>query len=771
MNEPINFVDNDKVELFNQLNVNNVRYMAFGSFSINAYEQARTDSTIKLWIDPAQENIVRLNAALQELGRNPIAKEFNPENTKPFKPETGYSTKDSLGVDFYPAVNGFQISEFAKVYDRKAVIKALEFSSSTTDRALLIDHMSLPDLYHNVGNTNGKAKEYNLDVLFKAASAFSVPGQKIVGPSTYLTMNAKNKPEPVVKFFKPRHLSPSYERRDFAQIRKELDIELVFEYYGYGLSSKSKPNDKWRVYKSGIEGDSQRLAVMNNADSEFKGFVDLNNTALKGDVFAFIKYKEGDYKNAFKVVDQILGNIDYREKAAQLRPMAPAFPKQYLNDEKLRQSDLIEEYSLTLLPENQPNYLTEKRCISLETLTSSEFKHQVLMSKIGEHSNIHFPLTSEKGNILSMDMRNEGFKKFPPGGKGDAIWKSNEHGKLKDGKDFLVDGETIHLDKDARGTVSKSNGKLTFHTRHPDKGNISVEISKANIEITTNRIMISESPIDSLSFHQLSPPSKGEYRQYISPAGNPSYQQLEQIGKILKANPQAQFVIGMDGDKAGNRFSINLLALEHPLRDNRFAILPHVVYYNPKPATGAGDAEEDAKEVGHNVLTIEVKFPLSKETGFREVLAENAGVIERVIDKMNRFQRKDKAATEVRRESMVETESNILRTVTEIKFPNVDLMLHVALGQLKDEIERRDRRRLVEVLRPTPSQQDFNEVLKSRNGKSLTDSSNLVLRDLSLLSFYQEKRYTPLIPVSQNNQQNHKDSKDEGPPKRMGPKM
>ncbi|MPR37414.1 DUF3991 domain-containing protein [Salmonirosea aquatica] len=564
MNQPVNFVDNDKVELFNQLNANNVRYLAFGSFSINAYEQARTDSTIKLWVDPTQDNIKQLNAALYALGRNPITLEFDPEVKKPLKTESGIATRDSIGVDFYSAVNGFQVIDFTKVHDRKATIKAHEFASSATNRALLIDHMSFPDLYHNTGYTNGKAKEYNLDVLFKAVKAFDLPSQNIAEPSTYLSMEPKNKPEPVVKFSKSQQFTPNYQRRDFAKIRNELDMELVLKHYGYAMSAKSKPNDKWRIYKSGIDGDSQRLAVMNNADSGFKGFVDLNNNAFKGDVFAFIKYREGDYKNAFRVVDQILGNPDYKEKAAQLKPIIPTSSKQYLNDEKLRQSDLIEEYNLTFLPENQPNYLTEKRSISPETLFAPEFKNQVLASKKEGHTNVAFPLTSKKGNILSMDMRNEDFKNFPPGCKGEAIWKSNEHAKLKTDKEILLDDEKILLNQGTKGTVSKSNGRLTFHSTHPDKGNLAVGIEKADIEITTNRIMISESPIDSISYHQLSPPVSGEYRQYISAAGNPSFQQIEQIGHIVQANPQAQFVIGMDGNMAGNRFAINMLALKHP---------------------------------------------------------------------------------------------------------------------------------------------------------------------------------------------------------------
>ena len=726
MNKPINFINNDQVELFNQLNSKEVRYLAFGSFSINSYEQARTDSTVKLWVEPSGENLRRLNEALLETGKPALSLNFDPQRKRPIDMVNGQVSRDRIGVDFYPAVNGFTQADFARLHERRESIPAQELAQDALDKSVSISHMSLPDLYHNTGHTRGKAKEYNLTVLYKAADAFGVKAPDLPQPSAYLTLDTEKQESKISSGKKSKQ--PTFEKRDFQQIRQELDMEVVLQHYGYQLSSKTKPKDVWRVYKSGLEGDSQRFAVMTNPRSGYKGFVELNNTSLRGDVFEFIRYKEGDYKNAFRVVDEILGNPHYERKAAQVAPLTPAQPRQYLQDEKLRQSDLIREYGISHFADSHSDYLTAKRMIGTDTVHAPEFKHQILTTVRGEHTNVAFPLTSAKGNILSMDIRNENFKSFPPGTKGDALWKSNEHAVLVEEGTFKVSDKEIKLEKGTSGTISKSNGTLTFHTRHPQEGNISFSVDKNTIAtIPTNRIVISESPIDSLSYHQLSPPQPGEYRRYVSAAGNPSREQIQQIETFVQNNPQAQFVIGMDGNPTGNRFAINLLGTKHPQRNDRFAIIPHVVYNNPTPATGEGGEPKESKEVGHNLLTLEIRHPIAREATYEHAKSENESVIERLLDKMNLFQPRDKKAVETLRENLIETSSQTLRTVTEIKFPNRGRLLETALDQLSAEIEKRDGQKLTAVIRPTASQNDFNDVLRNRSGKSLPESSNLIL--------------------------------------------
>ena len=773
MNTPINFINNDQVELFNQLNNKDVRYLAFGSFSINSYEQARTDSTVKLWVEPTKENLQRLNEALQSTGQSALRQDFYPERKRPIDLVTGYSTRDRLGVDFYPAVNGFTQADFDRLFERREKIKAQEMAQDPLDMGVSINHMALPDLYHNTGQTKGKAKEYNLTVLYKAADAFGVKAPDLPKPSAYLQRgDSKQKLESTEKPTRIKSKNTKFEKRDFQQIRQDLDMEVVLQHYGYQLSSKTRPKDVWRVYKSGHEGDSQRFAVMTNPKSGYKGFVELNNTSLRGDVFEFIRYKEGDYKNAFRVVDEILGNPQYEQKAAEVAPLIPAKPRQYLQDEKLRQSDLIMEYSIRHLADGDSDYLTAKRMIDPGTIHAPEFRHQILTTVRGEHTNVAFPLTSTKGNILSLDIRNENFKSFPPGMKGDALWKSNEHAALMETESYVAGDKTIKLDKGTAGTLSKSNGSLIFHTQHPEEGNISFPVEKSRIDIIpTNRIIISESPIDSLSYHQLSPPEPGEYRQYISSAGNPSREQIQHIENFVQSHPQAQFVIGMDGNPPGNRFAINLLGTKHPMRNDRFAIIPHVVYNNPTPATGEGHEPNESKEVGHNLMALEIRHPIAREATYEKAKSENESVIQRLLDKMNLFQPRDQKAVETLRENLIETLSQTLRTVTEIKFPNRGRLLETALDQLSTEIEKRDGHKLTAVLRPTASQNDFNDVLRNRNGKRLPESSNLIVGKVPDLSLMNKDKTQELREKKEQKPVAFKSAPEENAAKRPGKRI
>ncbi|MBU1820120.1 MAG: toprim domain-containing protein [Bacteroidetes bacterium] len=729
MNRPINFIQNDQVELFNQLNRHQVRYLAFGSFSINSYEQARTEGTVKLWVEPTGENLRRLNEVLLETGQSTLRPDFDPERRRPLEPVAGAATRDRIGVDFYPAVNGFTLSDFGRLYERREKVPAQELARHPHDQSVPINHLSLPDLYHNTGHTRGKAKEYNLTVLFKAAGAFGVQAPDLPPPSSYLPLEQDEREQQKSDGASlSKSLQSVFQKRDFQQIRQDLDLEVVLQHYGYQLSSKTRPKDVWRVYKSGFEGDSQRFAVMTNPKSGYKGFVELNNTSLRGDVFEFIRYKEGDYRSAFRVVDEILGNPRYEQQAAQVAPLTPARPRQYLQDEKLRQSDLIREYGISHPDRGGSDYLTNSRMLGKETVNTPEFRHQILSTVRGGHTNVAFPLTSAKGNILSLDIRNENFKSFPPGAKGDALWKSNEHAILAEESTCTVGTEPYVLAKGTRGTLSRTNGLMTFHTRHPEAGDLSVPVDKTRITVVpANRIIISESPIDSLSYHQLAPPQPGEYRRYVSPAGNPSREQIQQLESFVGSHPQAQFVVGMDGDPAGNRFAINLLGTKHPQRNDRFAIIPHVVYNNPTPATGEGGKPKESKEVGHNLLTLEIRHPIAREATYEHAKSENESVIERLLDKMNLFQPRDKKAVETLRENLIETGSQTLRTVSEIKFPNRGRLLESALDQLATEIEIRDGQKLTAVIRPTATQNDFNEVLRNRSGKSLPESSNLAL--------------------------------------------
>lgn len=757
--KPVNLINDEQVEVFNNMNAKGVKYVAFGSFAVDAYEQARIEGSIKIWIEPSIENISKLNEALKESGKDRIATNFDPDVKRPIKNEFDKSTSHSFGIDFYPSINGFKSEEFQKIHDRSVLVQGVKQNRiplyhDSKKEQLSINHMSPQDLFHNVGSTQSQAKEYNLNVLHKTMVDLNKQGQKldIIDPLLYLDSNRTNM-ETKKSYIsypghedKPKEFVPKYEKRDFSQLRKDLDLELVLNHYGYSLSDKSKPNDVYRVYKSGIEGDSQRLAVMNNPKGDYKMYVDLNNTNFRGDSIEFVKFKEGGYKEAFPVMDSILGNPTYKQNVSQILPMKPATPGQFLNDEKLRQADILREYNATHIGEKKVGYLVNERLLATKTVLAPEFKHQILsVKKNSDFENTAFPLTSQKGNILSFDIRNKDYKALPVGGKWDGIWKTNDHNILLKDSDFTFKDKTVQLEKGTVGTLSKSAGIASFHIDHPVHGPISLPVDKDKHEfqkISANRIIISESPIDSLSYHQLSPPKEGEYRQYVSPAGNPSREQKMHISNLISTNPQAQFVIGMDGNAPGNRFAINYLGMAHPLRDVNNSIVPNITYVNPTKPKAEDKAE---KEVGYNILKVEINHP--KGDGQDNAKKSNDSIIDRLLAAINIHSVEDskKAKESSESRSIVEKPSAFTSSY-EIKFPNISKMLSTALDYLANEITLKDGKPLVAILRPSSVQNDFNDVLKERKGQPLPESSNLSLSRIPLLSDFAQKR-----EQSQNN--------------------
>ena len=152
----------------------------------------------------------------------------------------------------------------------------------------------------------------------------------------------------------------------------------------------------------------------------------------------------------------------------------------------------------------------------------------------------------------------------------------------------------------------------------------------------------------------------------------------------------------------------------------------------------------EAREVGHNLMTLEIRHPIAREASYDKAKSENGQVIDGLLENMNRFQPKDKKATVMQQENLIEAESQTLRTITEIKFPNRGRLLEAALDHLAGEMTRRDGKPLTAVIRPTAAQNDFNDVLQNRNGKPLPDSSNLSLNKVPLPSFQTQKETLPM---------------------------
>jgi hypothetical protein len=751
----------EQLGILRQLNKAEVRYIAFGDFALNALDSARTIGNVQLWIEPTVENIQRLNTAIKTM--------FGPRSTTSVpesvandpQPRRVLALGDgAVRVGVYPAISGFAPGEFNEVLQRSNRQQvALLGSGGKLDGSVVIRQLGLDDLYHNVGASKAVHKAWNLETIERYATQ-----QNIVLRVRQANNVPGAQPEP------SQPIAPKGENsrmvRDFDQIKRDLDLEVVIRYYGYKLDTKkSRPNDAWRIYETGIKGDKQRIAVAAIEGYSAKHFVDLNDPqGFRGDVFKFMERMEhGNYRNIFQVVDQITNNPGFEQQVRQIQPLRAVSEQYFLKDTALRERELKDRY--TLEPLTDTRYL-EGRALSKATLYAPEFEGRILNvsytnPKTGNVlTNTAFPMYSQDGHMVSMDIRNTSFKSYPEGERGEALWHSNRFYQTR--QKVAVTGNPP-IPVDTIGTVHRPDAQtIVFQFQQDGKAQrVNLPVADARgvfREVPVHRIVVSESAIDALSFRQLNPAPDDERRLYVATGGQPGGKQLEFLQAMLAKNPQAQVVLAQDGDNAGIRFAINYLGLDHPAANPDWQIKPYITYSAParsalsrpmpQEAQEQPNSEETTERPGSNKLQLEVRHPMTQESGAGQ--RANEQVIQKLVDDIHRFVKKhdfnndptdlERKVQEFQRETLLDVQKGLVVTKTTILFPNESNLLVKTLNALTDEIERRQGQKLFDIVRPTKLQKDFNEVLKDRNGEPLPSSHNLRLLAVPTLTPFERQR-------------------------------
>lgn len=539
--------------------------------------------------------------------------------------------------------------------------------------------------------------------------------------------------------------------RDMNQIKQDLDLEIVLQHYGYRVDNKkSRPNDAWRLYKTGIKGDKQRLAVAAVKDYGAKFFVDLNDPLFKGDIFKFMERMEhGNYRNIFQTIDSIMQQEGFTEKKRSIGPMIEVPANLFLKDTLLREQDLYSKYQI--FPLTVTEYL-EGRSISKEVLFSKEFvgriKNVAFDTGVIRYINTAFPMYAPDGCITSMDIRNIAYKAFPEGERGEALWHSN---RFFAAKEAIMGENGQEIPQSTIGTIYRPDAKnIVFsYGELGEEKRVTVPIEHAKTgfdEIPVQRVVISESAIDAISLKQLNPEQTNERRFYVATCGQPGGKQVTFLQEILNRNPQAQLVIAQDGDNAGLRFALNYLALAHPSENPEMKIKPYLTYSLPtnqqikKKETNS----ENHESLGINRLHLELRYPLA--LGARKAQELNEGFIKDLVEDMNLFVKRystdlneqEKKINEFQRETMLDENMTFMISRTVIHFPNDTKLLTKVVKLISDEIEKRQGQKLFKIVCPTLQQKDFNDVLRERNGQALPPSHNLILDEPPVIRPYQE---------------------------------
>ncbi|MBC8153931.1 MAG: toprim domain-containing protein [Bacteroidetes bacterium] len=792
-----NKASREQLAIVRHLNHEAVRYVAFGDFALNALEHTRTIGHIQLWVDPVRENLERLNRAIGAMygPRNatevPLAIAEQPDMRRMLTLGTG-----QVRVNLYPAIAGFKPSEFAAVFGRAMKGQAAMIRpTGQYDGSVAYRQLAINDLYQNIQVSNSYHRAWNIEVVERYAQQRNIP----------LTTNT-----PLTNQPPGARPSPHRVNRNFDQIRDEVDLEIVLEHYGYRVDTKkSQPNSPWRIYETGIKGDKQRLAVAALQGHKTKIFVDLNDPVMfRGDLFKFMeKMEHGNYRHIFEVIDQITMKDGYAQEKARI-PQLRQIPESYfLKDTLLREQDLFQRYAVG--PLTNTNYLAS-RALTPDTLFSPEFEGRIKNTAYQKEGktivNTAFPLYARDGRIVSLDVRNTTYKAFPEGERGEAIWHSNRFYATQ--KDIAQqDGSFLPVGTVGTAYRTDDNQRIIFHVGGQSTGEYRIEmpvaVAKETLrELPVNRIVITESAIDALSFKQLNPEQDGERRLYLATAGQPGGRQVGFIQDKLRENPQTQLVIAQDGDNPGLRFAINYLALEHPAENADLKIKPYITYSAPArsalrdnttervdvaaqikngPATAATltdtFTEEGSRELrGTNRLTLEVRHPIMPPA--QDGQEPNDRFITKLVNDLNLFVKKydynndaldkENKVLEFQRETLLDTAHNRTVTRTVIHFPNDSVLLGKVLNHLTKEIETRQGQQLYHIVRPTRQQKDFNEVLQTRNGYPLSASHNLRLADPPLINAFEKanQQQSTTAEVSLTVPTKPSDSEEKTPSKR-----
>jgi hypothetical protein len=284
--------------------------------------------------------------------------------------------------------------------------------------------------------------------------------------------------------------------KSFQDFRNEISIIELALSVGYKI--RKKEGMKWPVLKDEISGD--KIIIVNPQSISNQGYFNPHDSKDKGTLINFVKNRIGSifpYQNGKTEV----GNINVVLYNYQSLPM----PEKNLFKADIK--NLGQEYSEKefYLPEGlselkDPSYLYY-RGIQSKTINSSEFKGKIFSVKLKDYNNIGFPYCNSFGETIGFEIRNKQFK-------------------------HVIEGS--------------------------DR---SIGIWHSNIPDILESVMLTESPIDALSYHQL----KGKRNSlYISFGGSVTCGQLETVKSIIansNASLKLKIISAVDNDEMGKIYT------------------------------------------------------------------------------------------------------------------------------------------------------------------------------------------------------------------------
>ena len=284
--------------------------------------------------------------------------------------------------------------------------------------------------------------------------------------------------------------------KTFQDFRSQISIIELAISIGYKLSKSD--GLKWPVLKDEVSGE--KIIIVNPRSSSNQGYFNPNDPKDKGTLINFIKNRLGSifpyesFKSEMSNINAVLyhyQNLEIPEKTVYKS-----------NVEKLIENHSSKEFKLPdgITELKNPGYLYS-RGLQSQTLNNAAFKGKIFNVKIGEHENIGFPYYDAEGEIAGYEIRNKQYKHMVEGSKrSSCVWHSNIPNKL----DF---------------------------------------------------VLLTESPIDSLSYYQLKGKENTLYVAFAGAVGDDQITTLKAIIRNTDTSRDFKFVSAVDNDDAGRRYT------------------------------------------------------------------------------------------------------------------------------------------------------------------------------------------------------------------------
>ncbi|PRY27803.1 uncharacterized protein DUF3945 [Spirosoma oryzae] len=415
--------------------------------------------------------------------------------------------------------------------------------------------------------------------------------------------------------------------------RYKTDISLVAYLDSVGFTAdKAHYSRKWPVMKDDVTG--RKLIVgRNQATSEYF-YYNPNDSNDRGSIIELLAERlnldlrqKSDWDTLHQEGSRLTGNV-YLSNHDHVLPQPIR--------SHTRESAIGTYFKLDELKNTQ--FLEHDRRLSPETIMAPEFERKIFNKSFIDKTldiagkNTTFPIENREG-IIGVINRNPTWNQIQ-GSKDDGVWLSN-----------ILPNQPVR------------------------------------------ELLVTEAPIDALSFHELNKPAVPGERLYVSTAGNVTSSQPTTIQYLIDQTKPQLLLLGMDNDLPGIRYNINLMGKLH---------MPG------QPDTGIDVHVNNSQHTNRVIIGIDHQKAIGQGGG-----TSIESIVQRIGEVMNRGFPSEAPKAGI---NIISQRSNY--TTVEVAFPNIRPLLIRAenlTAELRQTGDKIQVRRAIE--------NDFNEDLQLKSVK------------------------------------------------------